>query len=335
MLNIPVVVFLYRRIDTLARVFHVLEQAKPAKIYLLSDAGRNKEEHIEVEAVRSHALHLITWKCEVITRFAQANLGVYENIGLGARWVFEREEKAIFLEDDNLPNLTFFGYCSELLDKYEHDERILWICGTNYTDVFSWCDSSYFFTQHLLPCGWASWSKKFTNAYDVHLSALNSTSKLRCFSRSYRNRALYRQQRDSVLNERERRLRGCRYQSWDYHMLLTLRANGLWGIAPKTNLITNIGADALSAHGGVSTALEMSRRFCDIPSKEIQLPLRHPKDFGNNERFDSLLGNIILWPFSARVKWFINKTLKRLLGVYVDDSLVKEVKKRIGKRKGQ
>ena len=43
----------------------------------------------------------------------------------GFSWVFEKEEQAIILEDDCIPNLDFFRYCDEMLEKYKDDERAL------------------------------------------------------------------------------------------------------------------------------------------------------------------------------------------------------------------
>ena len=81
---------------------------------------------------------LINWDCEVIKNYAKENRGVYQNIGEGARWVFEREEKAIFLEDDNLPETSFFRFASEMLEKYETAPEVLWICGTQLYNRNEW-----------------------------------------------------------------------------------------------------------------------------------------------------------------------------------------------------
>lgn len=50
----------------------------------------------------------------------------------GFSWVFEKEEQAIILEDDCIPNLDFFRYCDEMLEKYKDDERVMMVSGSNY-----------------------------------------------------------------------------------------------------------------------------------------------------------------------------------------------------------
>lgn len=152
MFDIPVVLIIFRRCDTMPRIIQRLAEVKPRKVYILADEGRNEKEIEQAHECRKTVEALINWDCEVVKNYAEENRGVYRNIGEGAKWVFEREEKAIFLEDDNLPETSFFRYAGEMLEKYETAPEVLWICGTNYvTDMNG--KESYAFTQHLLPCG--------------------------------------------------------------------------------------------------------------------------------------------------------------------------------------
>ena len=199
---------------------------------------RNEKEIEQAHECRKTVESLINWDCEVVKNYAEENRGVYRNIGEGAKWVFEREEKAIFLEDDNLPETSFFRYADEMLEKYETAPEVLWICGTNYvTDMNG--KESYAFTQHLLPCGWASWSTKFLKYYDGELSTFRDEAHKRKFYSSYSNRWLAQWQYQSVRNEVERHERTGRFISWDYQMLWSVRSNGLYGVVPLRNQITN------------------------------------------------------------------------------------------------
>ena len=139
--NIPVVIFTFKRSNTLERIFNILREVNVSKIYLFSDNGRSDEEKALVSKTREEILKLIDWDCEVIKMFADENQGVFNQIGMGARSVFEKEEKAIFLEDDNLPEPSFFRYCEEMLNKYEDNEKVLWICGTNYESESKYLDT--------------------------------------------------------------------------------------------------------------------------------------------------------------------------------------------------
>ena len=67
----------------------------------------------------------LDWDWEVMTNYSDINLGVRTRVSSSIDWVFQHVEEAIFLEDDCLPGLSFFRYCEELLERYRHDNRIM------------------------------------------------------------------------------------------------------------------------------------------------------------------------------------------------------------------
>ena len=108
--DIPVVLFTFKRSNTVERILKVLKQVNVSKLYLFSDGGRDEDEQELVNKARIDIMQMIDWKCEVIKMFAESNQGVFNQIAMGAKRVFEKESKAIFLEDDNLPEPSFFSY---------------------------------------------------------------------------------------------------------------------------------------------------------------------------------------------------------------------------------
>lgn len=94
--DIPVCLFIFQRKDTVLRIIDKISQVKPKKMYLISDQGRNDEEIARVLECREAVENAINWDCEVIKDYAEKNRGVFENIGMGALRVFEKEETAIF-----------------------------------------------------------------------------------------------------------------------------------------------------------------------------------------------------------------------------------------------
>lgn len=324
--NIPVAVFLFKR----TKVTHVIDQIakiQPTKIYLLGDGPRTDEERSEVEFCRMQAEKHITWDCEIIKNYADQNRGVYRNIAEGASWVFEREKQAIFLEDDNLPSLSFFPYCQELLEKYEGDTRVLWICGTNYMQQYTPLDGSdYVYTQLMLPCGWASWADKFNRFYDGKMDLYRESSIRKGIKNLYRNKTLYKHDYptwDKVLRDVDS---GRQPISWDYQMAFSLRVNNLYGVAPRVNLIKNIGADSDSIHGGVSMNNIMTARFCEVPTFELNFPLKHPKVLMIDQVFEKKTEEIIILPLKYRIKGRLIKIIKRILRIDQDQSLSKTLR---------
>lgn len=320
--SIPVVLFTFKRSNTLERILKVLKEVNVSKIYLFSDNGRNEEEKALVTKTREEILKMIDWDCEVIKEFANENQGVFNQIGMGAKRVFEKEEKAIFLEDDNLPEPSFFRYCESMLNKYQDNEQVLWICGTNYESESTYLDTDYVFTKHMLPCGWASWSNKFNKYYLTSFSILNDKANRKKIKKAYEYKWLYRQQIRNFRMEKYREDHGRRYLSWDFHMALTLRFFNLYGIAPKYNQIRNIGIDNFSTHGGTSVKKPNTAKFCEIPTHPMPEELVGPEEVKVNKEFEKRITKIVLVPLYIRLLFPFITFTKKLLRMYPDKSFI-------------
>lgn len=299
--DIPIVVIFFKRKHKTVQIINRIKEVKPSKLYLISDGARNQEEQKLVHECRVAVEESIDWPCEIIKNYAEENEGVYNRIGLGAKWVLEREEYAIFLEDDNLPEITFFEYCRELLLKYKDDTRIFWICGTNYLgDYKSPNDASYVFTQHMLPCGWATWSNKFLKFYDGNLELYQDKYIRENLKYQYKRSALYKQHNYLIKSEYTRIMNNKRPGSWDYQMAFSIKVNNLLGIAPAKNQIKNIGVDQYSTHGGTSLNNPMTKRLTGMDSFALEFPLKHPLSVMVDGDFDRKTESTITMPL-----WYV------------------------------
>ncbi len=313
--DVPVVLFMFKRLKAVD-IVKKIAQVKPKKIYLMADYGRNDMEKLQADECRSLVEKEINWDCELIKNYAIENRGVYENIGEGAKWVLKREKWAIFLEDDNLPEITFFEFCKQMLEKYEDDNRILWICGTNYLGNYKpESKDSYVFTRHMLPCGWASWSNKFERYYDGSMSLYENYNVQQNIGDVYFDKRVYKQYKSSWTNEYYRIKDSNKPISWDYQMDFSIKANNLFGICPCKNQIKNIGVDDDSIHGGTSFNNEMTQRFCGMDSYPLSFPLQHPKTLLVDKTFEKEISKIILFPFRHRVKRNILKSIRAIFKI--------------------
>lgn len=320
--DIPVVLFTFKRSNTVERILKVLKQVNVSKLYLFSDGGRDEDEQELVNKARIDIMHMIDWECEVIKMFASSNQGVFNQIAMGAKRVFEKESKAIFLEDDNLPEPSFFGYSEEMLNKYQNNEKVLWICGTNYESESSYLDTDYVFTKHMLPCGWASWASKFNKYYLTDFSILNDKKNRKLVKKAYEDKRLYRQQIRNFRMEKYREDHKRRYLSWDFHMALSLRFYDMYGIAPKYNQIRNIGIDEYSTHGGTSKKKPNTAKFCEIPTHPMPEQLKGPEEVKINKTFEAHFTKIILVPLYIRMLFPFITFTKKLLRMYPDKSFI-------------
>lgn len=310
--DIPIVLFLFKREEKTLQILKMIAEIKPSKLYLIGDGGRTKEEMERVLEIRKQVEKEITWECTVIKNYAKSNRGIYKNIALGAKWVFRQEKMAIFLEDDNLPELTFFRFCKEMLLKYENNKEILWVCGSNYLDQYKTKDGTdYLFTKHLLPCGWASWSDKFLEYYDGELKLFNKEN-AKNIRKSYMSTKLYEYDMKRFMSEYKRKRRGMDFLSWDYQMAFSLRVHDLYGIVPAINQIKNIGVDNESTHGGSSKYNRMTKRFCNIDTYPLKFPLVHPNNIMIDKKFEQKITKIVLPPSSKLLKTSVKIVRKAL-----------------------
>lgn len=324
--DIPVVLFIFKR-DKAVEIIKRISMVKPRKLYIMADNGRNEEEKMLAAQCRVAVEKSIDWECEIVKNYAETNRGVYENIGEGAKWVLRREKWAIFLEDDNLPEITFFEFCKEMLERYENDSRILWVCGTNYLgDYQPVSEDSYVFTRHMLPCGWASWGNKFEKFYDGRLELCDDATVMERIGDVYCNKKVFAQYKNSWLSEKKRMDKGERPSSWDYQMDFSIKANNLFGICPCRNQIKNIGVDSFSVHGGNTFDSIMTQRFCGMDSYPMEFPLKHPSSVLIDPVFEREIGKIILYPFKDRVKGKISRVIRKIFSVPETKSIKQFIK---------
>ena len=121
----PILFLIFNRPDTTRIVFNRIREIRPERLYVAADApreGRAKEIVLCEEARR--IIDDVDWPCEVKTLFRDRNLGCKQAISSALTWFFEQEERGVILEDDCLPDLSFFPFCEELLERYKDDERI-------------------------------------------------------------------------------------------------------------------------------------------------------------------------------------------------------------------
>jgi len=144
MFDIPILFIIFKRPDTTSVVFEQIKKIKPKKLYIASDGPRN-ESDIEKCLQTKKIVENIDWPCEIKRNYSEKNLGCGRRVSSAIDWIFEKEEQAIILEDDCLPNKDFFLYCKQMLETYKGNEKIMMISGTNYLQQWKDKDVDYFF----------------------------------------------------------------------------------------------------------------------------------------------------------------------------------------------
>ena len=111
----------------------------------------------------------VDWPCEVKTLFRDANLGCRAAVSSAITWFFEHVEAGIILEDDCLPDLSFFPFCAELLEKYMHNDSVASISGDCFAPRRYRKGASYSFSKYQHIWGWATWKRAWKH-FDVNVT---------------------------------------------------------------------------------------------------------------------------------------------------------------------
>jgi hypothetical protein len=275
-LQTPIALFIFNRPDQTAKVLAKIARVRPAHLLVIADGARNEAEDQRCQATRS-LLDAVDWPCDVRRNFSQTNLGCRLRMSSGINWVFEQVEQAILLEDDCVPDLSFFPFCEELLDRYHDDPRVLSISGDNFQFGQSQTSDSYYFSRLTHVWGWATWRRAWRN-YDITMSQWPSVRDSRFLDDLL---ATDPAAIDEIRRAFDRVYRG-EVDTWDTQWTLSSwLANGLT-ILPDVNLITNIGFGPDATHTR-SPRSEMA----NLPAMEMKFPLRHPEKAERNLEADA------------------------------------------------
>lgn len=166
----PVLFLVFNRPQTTIRVFEQIRTYKPTQLFIAADGARENKigEAEKCEVVRKIATQ-IDWDCEVKTLFREKNLGCKSAVSGAINWFFENVEEGIILEDDCLPNESFFLYCQTMLERYRNNDNVMHINGFSYSNE----KSNYHFTNLPLVWGWASWRRAWLK-YDIEMTNIEN-----------------------------------------------------------------------------------------------------------------------------------------------------------------
>lgn len=282
-LSTPVAFIIFNRPEMTARVFEAIRQARPTMLLVVADGPRpDRPGEAEQCAAARAIIDRVDWECQVLTNYAETNLGCGRRISSGITWVFEQVEEAIILEDDCLPHSDFFPFCASLLDRYRNDERIMMIGGTNFLGQFA-CPSSYLFSRFFAIWGWATWRRAWQK-YDFTLPGWEAYKAQRQIEYYYPQRYVA-DYITTMLNLIQQQ----RIDTWDIQWFYACLFNNGLSIVPHVNLITNIG-------GAVGTHTIDGLSEPPLPTWPLDATaLRHPKQVFADRVYDTAL-------FQARLR---------------------------------
>lgn len=270
--DVPVLITFFARPDTLKKVFESVKEARPSTLLLWQDGPRpNRADDITNITECRRVVEDIDWECTVYRFYHKDNMGCDPSTYRAQKWAFSMVDKCIIMEDDRVPVPSFYRFCKELLDKYEFDDRINAICGTNLLEDNEECEADYFFA----PAGsttWASW-KRVAQTWDESYSYLNDSYALDCLKSNLSKKLYNVIYKHAVDHKKE----GKEY--WETILGMSCLLNNRVAIIPKRNMIVDLGLTDNSTHAVANPNLlpKSIRRMFFMKTYDVDFPLKHPK----------------------------------------------------------
>jgi hypothetical protein len=310
----PVAFILFNRPAVTERVFAAIRAARPPELFLIADGPR---QNIPEDPARCAAARAMTekvdWPCQVHRKFADTNVGLRRNVSEGLDWVFAQTEEAIILEDDCLPDPSFFPFCDELLARYRTDPTVGMICGTNLApkEIAPDDDASYYFSRYCIIWGWATWRRAW-QYYDREMKEWPSLGKDGWLEDKVAT--------STAVNFWRRHFDDCHQQhpdglnTWDIQLVFAFWRHQMRSIVARKNLVRNLGIGAEATHTRQLLGETAS-------SSSLAFPLRHPAQKTVHEKADrhvqaEVFEALTLW---QRIYWKLQLPLpiwvvRRFLG---------------------
>lgn len=313
MFDTPILFIVFNRPDQTRRVFEAIRNIKPTHLFIAADGPR-----IEVESDKRNCdlvkeiVSVVDWDCKLQTLYREDNSGCGLAVSSSINWFFENVEKGIILEDDCLPNNSFFSYCDQMLRYYKDNLEIMHISGNCYGENSK--NGSYHFTRLPFIWGWATWRRAW-NQYDFNLKYISPEEKNVIISQAFDN--------NDIIEYWEKTLKNFHLSpvsyTWDYQWFLTIWKIKGFVIQPSLNLIENIGFGNDATHttatehylGKIKANLHTIKSF----SRKVKInPEFQDQNFYfyfNNMKFKSK------WRFLRKLNTNVLETIKFKVGKLV------------------
>jgi hypothetical protein len=245
----PILFLVFNRPDLTRQVFRTIRNQKPARLYIAADGPRlHKSGEEELCAETRSVIEEVDWDCDVRKLYRKENLGCGRAVNEAITWFFEQESEGIILEDDCLPDASFYPFCREMLERFRDTENVGSISGNNFLPPGMRVVAPYGFSKYAQIWGWATWAR-FWKGYDFELSGeeeewkeiIHRVNPIEYHARYWVE--VFRAMKSGLLD------------TWDYQVIFSAWKNGFVHIYPSRNLISNLGYGETATHTNFESPL--------------------------------------------------------------------------------
>ncbi len=282
LVDVPVAIQAFVRPEQLAKQWEVIKQARPSILFIRSDGPRETVPTDKERIMQSRAVvENVDWDCQVYRMYEEKNIGMYGMSDKYTPIIWSKVDRCIFLEDDQVPSVSYFRFCAELLEKYKDDLRIAKITGVNLCEQWEDTPDDYFFARVPASSGVAIWRRTY-ECKDGDLSYAKNPYVMK-YIKSYFPWYLKKQfvsfaETGTYANHKPGSEFYTRHAEYLQHKLV---------IVPKYNLIANNGIGTGATHTGSKRSMpKRLQKQYGMKTYELEFPLKHPGFVFPDQRFE-------------------------------------------------
>lgn len=307
----PVVLIIFSRERVTRRNIEALRAVRPSELFVIADGPRDdRPDDVETTARARAVIDEIDWPCQVHRKFADRNLGLEANVELGLDWVFSQVDRAIVLEDDCIPDPSFFRFCDELLERYADSHEVWQIAGDNHgVPTAMYHGDSYRFSTWASVWGWATWADRWHAHRALFPRTHEGATESTVTKDAVRVEPALPQPGSLTTAAAERHFSyvstctdGDAY-GWDHHWWVTIMSKGGLSIMPSVTLVENDGYGEGATHTRADKEPE--------PAQSMPFPLVHPEIVALDTAIEGEL-ELILLRTDGRLSRLVRKIIRPL-----------------------
>jgi len=269
----PVLLTVFNRPKQTEAVFQAIRAARPPRLYLAADGPRSDRDLPSVDEARRVVMDGIDWDCEVKTLLRPTNLGLQRAMREAITWFFEQEEEGIVLEDDCVPNSSFFQFCEAMLDRYRDDPEVMHVGGNSYLTGPS-LPETYRFSVYPLIWGWATWADAWSEYLLEPGDPEEEFARVEGVFSSARERRYWKRIISRTL--------GGQIESWSLAWCLALWRRRALAVVSTRALVRNVGFTSDAVHTKPWKDFRGLRHWETSEIEEVE----HPAGVRRDEVFD-------------------------------------------------
>ena len=311
--NLPVLVIAWNRPEHVLKLIDSLREIKPNNIYVVIDGprpGLKEQDDVRlIEETKNCIEKGIDWNCNVYKLYREVNIGCGKSVSTGISWFFNHVEEGIILEDDCIPQPSFFKFCERLLFKYRNQDKVMHIGGHSLGVCHNNMNGDYYFSAYNHIWGWATWKRAWENynfEIDEELQQKIIKNLPNYFSTS---------EESSYWVNQLPIVRGI--DTWDFQWTYSIWAAGGISILPTKNLVENIGFGVTATHTKEANELIKNARYQDIDNLNF-----HETNKIEIDKFNDLQMSNSLFNINAAISPITSNSHVKLINVFKKNDIV-------------